>query len=39
MFIVGHVSTPEEATEIEFIVKSFVVAHRTKELAAHLTKV
>jgi hypothetical protein len=36
MFIVGQVSTPEEATEIEFIAKSFVVAHRAKVLAARL---
>jgi hypothetical protein len=33
MMIVGQVSTPEEATEIEFIVKSFVVANRAKVLA------
>jgi hypothetical protein len=33
MMIVGQVSTPEEATEIEFIAKSFVVANRAKELA------
>jgi hypothetical protein len=39
MLIVGQVSTPEEASEIEFIAKSFVVAHRTKELAARLTRV
>jgi len=32
MFIVGQVSAPEEATEIEFIAKSFVVAHRIKTL-------
>ena len=32
MMIVGQVSTPEEATEIEFIAKSFVVAHRVKAL-------
>jgi hypothetical protein len=28
MFIVGQISSPEEAAEIEFIAKSFVVAHR-----------
>jgi hypothetical protein len=33
MFIVGQVSSPEEAAEIEFIAKSFVVAHRVKTLA------
>jgi hypothetical protein len=36
MLIVGQVSTPEEAAEIEFIAKSFVVAHRVKMLAARL---
>ncbi len=33
MFIVGQVSSPEEADEIEFIAKSFVVAHRIQILA------
>ena len=33
MMIVGQVSNPEEAAEIEFIAKSFVVAHRIKILA------
>jgi hypothetical protein len=37
MMIVGVVSSPEEATEIEFIVKSFVVANRAKTLAHHLS--
>ena len=32
MMIVGQVSSPEEATEIEFIVKSFVVANRARAL-------
>jgi hypothetical protein len=32
MFIVGQVSTPEEAIEIEFIAKSLVVAYRIKAL-------
>jgi len=32
MLIVGQVSSPEEAAEIEFIAKSFVVAHRVKAL-------
>ena len=36
MMIVGQVSTPEEATEIEFIAKSFVVANRAKTLAQTL---
>jgi hypothetical protein len=36
MMIVGQVSTPEEATEIEFIVKSLVVANRAKVLAKTL---
>lgn len=34
--IVGQVSSAEEATEIEFIVKSFVVANRIKTLAHNL---
>jgi hypothetical protein len=38
MFIVGHVSSPEEAAEIEFIAKSFIVAHRIKTLAQTLTE-
>lgn len=33
MMIVGQVSSPEEATEIEFIVKSFVVGNRARALA------
>ena len=33
MMIVGQVLTPEEATEIEFIAKSFVVANHAKLLA------
>lgn len=36
MLIVGQVSTPEEAAEIEYIAKSFVVAHRVKVLAHSL---
>jgi len=36
MMIVGQVSSPEEAIEIEFIVKSFVVANRIKTLAQNL---
>ena len=33
MLIVGQVATPEEAKEIEFIAKSFVVGNRAKALA------
>jgi hypothetical protein len=33
MMIVGQVTDAEEATEVEFIVKSFVVANRAKQLA------
>lgn len=33
MMIVGQISTPEEAKEIEFITKSFVVANRARVLA------
>jgi hypothetical protein len=33
MMIVGQVSNPEEAAEVEFIAKSFVVANRAKLLA------
>ena len=33
MLIVGQVSSPEEAKEIEFIAKSFVVANRIKAIA------
>jgi hypothetical protein len=36
MMIVGHVSTPEEAKEIELITKSFVVANRVHALALRL---
>lgn len=36
MMIVGQVSSPEEATEVEFIVKSFMVANRAKKLAQNL---
>jgi hypothetical protein len=37
MMIVGHISSSEEATEVEFIVKSFVVANRAKTLAQNCT--
>jgi len=36
MMIVGQVSTPEEAKEIEFITKSFVVGNRARALALKL---
>ena len=36
MMIVGQVSSPEEAIEVEFIAKSFVVANRIKTLAHNL---
>jgi hypothetical protein len=36
MMIVGQVSSPEEAKEVEFIAKSFVVANRIKALAQNL---
>ncbi len=32
MLIVGQVSSPEEAVDIEFIAKSFVVANRARSL-------
>ena len=34
--IVGQVTSPEEAKEIEFIAKSFVIGNRAKVLAAKL---
>jgi hypothetical protein len=39
MMIVGQVSSSEEATEVEFIVKSFVVANRARVLALRLREV
>lgn len=33
LMIVGQISSPEEANEIEYITKNFVVANRIKELA------
>jgi len=36
MMIVGQVSSPEEATELEFIAKSFVVGNRARVLALRL---
>jgi hypothetical protein len=35
--IVGQVSSPEQAMEIESITKHFIVANRAKELARTLT--
>jgi hypothetical protein len=34
MKIVGQVSSAEEAEEIEFITKSFVIGNRAKDLAS-----
>jgi hypothetical protein len=39
MMIVGQVANPQEATEIEFIAKSFVVANRARALALRLKQV
>jgi hypothetical protein len=39
MMIVGQVSGPEEAAEVEFIAKSFVVANRARTLALQLREV
>ena len=36
MMIVGQVSTPEEAKEIEFIAKSLVIGNRARMLALKL---
>jgi len=36
MMIVGQVSNPKEAKEIEFITKSFVVGNRARALALKL---
>jgi len=36
MMIVGQVSTPEEAKEIEFIAKSLVIGNRVRVLALKL---
>ena len=33
LMIVGQISSPEEANEIEAITKNFVVGNRAKELA------
>jgi Flp pilus assembly secretin CpaC len=36
MMIVGQVSTPEEAEEIERIAKSFVIGNRVRNLAQNI---
>ena len=36
MMIVGQISNPEEAKQIEFIAKSLVVANRARNLALKL---
>ena len=36
MMIVGQISTPDEATEIEFIAKAYVVGNRARKLAHSL---
>ena len=36
MMIVGQISTPEEAKEIEFIAKSLVIGNRARVLALKL---
>jgi len=38
MMIVGQISSPEEATEIEFIAKSYVVGNRARALTHTLTE-
>ena len=39
MMIVGQISTPNEAKEIEFITKSFVVGTRARALGLKVQKV
>jgi hypothetical protein len=39
MMIVGQVSNAEEAKDVEFIAKSFVVANRARTLALQLKKI
>ena len=36
--IVGQISSSEEAEEIEFITKSFVIGNRARDLASRLKK-
>ena len=38
MMIVGQISTPEEAKEIEFIAKSLVIGQHVRELALKIRK-
>ena len=39
MKIVGQISTEEEAEEIEFITKSFVIRNRAKVLASRIKRI
>jgi len=39
MMIVGQISSPEEAKEIEFIAKSLVIGNLARKLALKLKKV
>jgi hypothetical protein len=38
MMIVGQISSPEDAREMEFIVKMFVVGNRARLLAERIKK-
>jgi hypothetical protein len=38
MKIVGQISSSDEAEEIEFITKSFVIGNRAKDLASQIKK-
>ena len=38
MKIVGQISSADEAEEIEFITKSFVIGNRARDLASRLKK-
>ncbi len=38
MKIVGQISSANEAEEIEFITKSFVIGNRAKDLASQIKK-
>jgi hypothetical protein len=38
MKIVGQISSADEADEIEFITKSFVIGNRAKDLASQIKK-
>jgi hypothetical protein len=39
LMIVGQISTPEEAKEIELITKSFIVGNQARVLAQRIKKV